>query len=130
MNPMVTTEIGQLSSECNTWISELRSLRQDINSLKAQLLPLASKQHNKDILLEVEHLDNQFHIQLINIHDVKHSIKVHERKVEFEKSAQQRHVTENTLQEHENLFDDFEALKNTIIELKQEFTEFAIQAVY
>jgi len=128
MNPMVTTEIGQLSSECNAWISELRSLRQDINSLKALLVPMASKQHNKDILIEVEHLDNQFHIQLINIHDVKHSIKVHERKVEFEKSMKHGHVTENTLQEHENLFDDFETLKNTIVELKTEFRDFAIQA--
>ena len=129
MNPMVTTEIGQLSSECNAWISELRSLRQELNSLKAQLVPMARHQHNKDILLEVEHLDNQFHIQLINIHDVKHSIKVHERKIELEKSMQQGHVTENTLQEHENLFDDFEDLKNTIVQLKEEFREFAIQAV-
>ncbi|HSB91499.1 MAG TPA: hypothetical protein VLC28_00215 [Flavitalea sp.] len=127
---MVTTEIGQLSSECNAWLSELRSLRQELTSLKAQLVPMARNQHNKDILLEVEHLDNQFHIQLINIHDVKHSIKVHERKVELEKAMQQGHVTENSLQEHENLFDDFEALKNTITELKEEFREFAIQAVY
>jgi len=129
MNPMVTTEIGQLSSECNVWISELRSLRQELTSMKAQLVPMASQQQNKDILLEVEHLDNQFHIQLINIHDVKQSIKVHERRVEFEKSMNQGHVTENTLQEHENLFDDFEDLKNTILELKEEFREFAIQAV-
>ena len=126
---MVTTEIGQLSSECNAWISELRSLRQEITSLKKQLVSMASNQHNKDILLEVEHLDNQFHIQLINIHDVKHSIKVHERKIDHEKSLHQGHVTENTLQEHENLFDDYEALKNTVIELKEEFREFAIQAV-
>jgi len=41
----------------------------------------------------------------------------------------QGHVTENTLQEHENLFDDFEALKSTILELQEEFREFAIQAV-
>jgi len=126
---MVTTEIGQLSSECHSWIAELRSLRQELQSLKAQLLPLASQQHDKEILLEVEHLDNQLHIQLINIHDVKHSIKVHERKIELEKAMQQGHVTENTLQEHENLYDDVEMLTNTIFELKEEFNGFVLKAM-
>ena len=125
---VTTTEIGQLSSECNSWISVLRSLREEISKLKSRLIPIASRQVNKDILLEVEHLDNQFHIQLINIHDLKQAIKWHERKIEFEKVGPEGHVSEETLQKHENLFDEFESLKNTLEELQQEFREFSLQA--
>ena len=34
----------------------------------------------REILTEVEHFSNQFYIQQINIHDLKQSIKQHERK--------------------------------------------------
>lgn len=124
---MVTTEIGQLSSECMSWISELRSLREHLTSLKHRLVSIASRQHNKDILLEIEHLDNQLHIQLINIHDVKQSIKLHQRKVEMEKSMAPAHMSEERLQEHESLFEEFEDLKGTIDGLKSEFVEFSSQ---
>ena len=122
---MVTTEVGQLAGECNAWRDTLRSYRDEFTHFKSQLQAIASKQSNRDVLLEIEHLDNQFHIQLINIHDLKHSIKGHIRKVSFEKETTDGHISDDTLAEHENLYDDFQNLESTLQDLKHEFKSFA-----
>ncbi|MGZ5245979.1 MAG: hypothetical protein ACXWV5_02795 [Flavitalea sp.] len=124
---MVTTEIAQLLGECNTWKEVLRSQREDLNQLKAQLTGSAAKENSKEILLEIEHLDNQFHIQLINIHDLKHNIKNHERKLESENSSGS--VSNELLAVHENLLDQFTDLNNTIDDLKSEYEHFQMQTI-
>jgi predicted nucleic acid-binding Zn-ribbon protein len=124
---MVTTEIAQLLGECNTWKEVLRSQREDLNQLKAQLTGSAAKENSKDILLEIEHLDNQFHIQLINIHDLKHNIKNHERKLESENASGS--VSNELLAVHENLLDEYTDLNNTIDDLKSEYEHFQMQTI-
>ena len=124
---MVTTEIAQLLGECNTWKEVLRSQREDLQQLKAQLTGSAAKENSKDILLEIEHLDNQFHIQLINIHDLKHNIKNHERKLESENASGS--VSNELLAVHENLLDEYTDLNNTIDDLKSEYEHFQMQTI-
>jgi predicted nucleic acid-binding Zn-ribbon protein len=124
---VTTTEIAQLLGECNTWKEVLRSQREDLNQLKAQLTGSAAKENSKDILLEIEHLDNQFHIQLINIHDLKHNIKNHERKLESENASGS--VSNELLAVHENLLDEYTDLNNTIDDLKSEYEHFQMQTI-
>ena len=121
---MVTTEVGQLSGECNAWRDTLRSFRDEFTTFKSQLQSIAGKQSNRDILLEIEHLDNQFHIQLINIHDLKQSIKHHQRTVSTEREQNKGHVSDDTLATHENLYDEFQTLESTLQDLRQEFATF------
>ena len=121
---MVTTEIEQLSGECNAWRETLRSLRDELSNLKNQLPSVAAEETSKDTLLEIDHLDNQLHIQLINVHDLKHAIKSHERKIHFETSQPQASISDGTLAEHENLHDEFVTLCNTLEELRMEFDRF------
>jgi seryl-tRNA synthetase len=125
---MVTVDISQLSAECNAWREALRSGKEVLNGDKTNLQTAASKNLSKDQLEQVEHLHNQFHIQLINIHDLKQSIKTHDRKVQFEASANGGQVYEETLEEHENLNDEFQNLQQTLEELQNEFNEFLKQS--
>ena len=67
---MVTTDISQLAAECNTWRSNLRKYREDFTQCKHRLQEVASRQIPKNLLQDIEHYHNQFHIQLINIHDL------------------------------------------------------------
>ena len=123
---MVTTEIAQLSKECNAWRETLRSQRDEFGQLKTRLQDLAGNQTNKDILLEIEHLDNQFHIQLINIHDLKQAIKLHHRKLNDELAESNNgNLTDNTTTDHERLYNDYQQLENTLTEVKDEFSHFA-----
>jgi benzoyl-CoA reductase/2-hydroxyglutaryl-CoA dehydratase subunit BcrC/BadD/HgdB len=122
---MVTVDISQLSGECSTWRESLRSSRDELNNLKKQLQQSAGQNLSKAQLHDVEHLHNQFHIQLINVHDLKQSIKAHDRRVQFETSANSGQLTEDTIAEHERLFEDYQSLDSTIKNLREEFNDFA-----
>ena len=121
---MVTTEVAQLSQECNAWRETLRSNRDEFGQLKQQLQKIAGQQSLKEDLLQVEHLDNQIHIQLINIHDLKQSIKAHDRKINFEKALFNGSANEDSLSQHERLLEEFQSLEQTLEDLRQEFNKF------
>ena len=121
---MVQTDISQLSGECSTWRAALRSYREEFTQDKVRLQQAAGHTLPKEKLQDVEHLQNQFHIQLINIHDLKQAIKAHDRRVSYEKDLNNGQVHEETLAEHENLFDQYQSLENTLQELRHEFKGF------
>jgi hypothetical protein len=120
---MVQTDISQLSTECKDWRQILRNYRDEFQLSKKSLEEICRKGLSKDQLQEVEHFDNQFHIQLINIHDVKQFIKAHERKIELEASGGEA-TSEETYSEHEALLEQFLGLENTLQELRTEFQNF------
>ena len=122
---MVTTDVAQLSQECNAWRETLRSYRDDFGQLKNRLQDLAGRQTHREVLLEIEHLDNQFHIQLINIHDLKKAIKHHQNRIHAEMAAGNGQISDETARDHENLYDDFLRLENTLQQIKEEFKEFS-----
>src|SRR5688572_29795268 len=121
---MVQVDISQLSTECNAWREKLRNYREEFHNNEAKLRQVAGQPLSKQQLQDVEHLHNQFHIQLINIHDLKQSIKTHDRKINFEKTAFNGSVNEDSLVQHENLLEELNALENTLAELRSEFNEF------
>ncbi|HLF47255.1 MAG TPA: hypothetical protein VI548_12565 [Chitinophagaceae bacterium] len=121
---MVQADISQLSGECNTWRDSLRSSRDEINQLKHRLEQVAGQLHSKEHLQEVEHYHNQFHIQLINVHDLKQSIKAHDRRINFELVAHSGQLNEATIAEHENLHDEYQTLNHTIQHIREKFDDF------
>ena len=78
---------------------------------------------SKNQLHEVEHFDNQFHIQLINIHDVKQQIKGHERNIRVDLGDGDQ-ISNETFTEHERLLDEFLSLENTLQEVRNDFRKF------
>lgn len=121
---MVTADISQLTAECNTWRQQMRNYREEFTQLKNQLRQIARKVTQKDQLTDVDHYENQFHIQLINIHDLKHSIRNHDLKATAEKMLNNGQVSDTTWAEHERLFDDYQRLGHMLQELKAGFRNF------
>jgi hypothetical protein len=121
---MVQADISQLSAECNSWRETLRNYRDQFTASKNRLQEVASHSLSKEELTDVEHYQNQFHIQLINIHDLKQSIKNHDRKVSTEVAVRQGQVTDETLADHENLHDEYVQLEHTLQDLRTEFDGF------
>lgn len=119
---MVQTDVSQLSSEAAEWHQTLRNYREEFQSSKKTLQEICRKSLTKDQLLQVEHFDNQFHIQLINIHDLKHAIKNHERSVQFESSTSE--ISSKSYSDHEALLDQYLNLENMLQELRNEFKNF------
>jgi len=121
---MVQVDISQLTAECNGWREKLRQYREEFTSDEAKLQQVARHSLSKDQLQDVEHLHNQFHIQLINIHDLKQSIKAHDRKMNFERVAFNGYVNEDSLTRHESLLDEVQSLEETLLDLRTEFKNF------
>jgi chromosome segregation ATPase len=121
---MVQVDISQLTGECNAWREKLRNYREEFNNHEAKLRQVAGKSLSKEQLHDVEHLHNQFHIQLINIHDLKQAIKVHDRKINFEKAAFNGKANEDSLARHEELQEEYRSLEQTLDDLRSEFNDF------
>ena len=121
---MVQVETSQLTGECNSWREKLRQYRDEFSKNKAKLQEVASRPLSKDQLQDVEHLHNQFHIQLINIHDLKHAIKGHEQKMNYEMNVNKGKLNGETTAEHENLLEQYQHLDLTLQDLREEFDGF------
>lgn len=116
---MVQTDISQNAAECADWRQTLRAHRDEFGHDKKELESLCRSALSKDQLLQVEHLHNQFHIQLINIHDLKQTIKAHERRLQLQPTP-----SEELLAQHEELYDRFSAMEATLQALRSEFASF------
>ena len=125
---MVQVDISQLTLECNAWREKLRQYKEEFARDVMKLQETVKQALSKDQLQEVEHLHNQFHIQLINIHDLKQSIKTHDRKMQFEKVAFNGFVNEDRLARHEELLAEYQQLEQTLLELRGEFNQYLKKA--
>ena len=121
---MVQTDISQLSKECNEWRERLHSRREEFNQLRIQLQHVAGKSLSKEQLTDLEHYQNQLHIQLINIHDLKQAVKAHDKKISLEVASTGGMVTEDTFTDHENLYDNYQSLDQTLSDLCSDFKDF------
>ena len=121
---MVSLDTTQLNRECSSWREHLRSYRNEMGQLRDHLQVMANGQNDKEVLTEVEHYHNQFYIQQINIHDLKQSIKTHDRKLQLENSLSENHLSTDIFSEHEQLHQQYNALEHTINELKLDFRNF------
>ena len=125
---MVQVDISQLSGECNAWREKLRQFKEEFTRNETQLQHATRQSLSREQLQDVEHLHNQFHIQLINIHDLKQSIKVHDRKMNFERVAFNGYVNEDSLSRHESLLDEVQSLEQTLLDIREEFNVFLSRA--
>lgn len=120
---MVQVETAQLTDECINWRNTLRGYRNELTQNRVRLQQVSSRQLSRDQLQTLEHLDNQLHIQLINIHDLKQAIKQHAAAVSAEMASDSR-LRDERYAEHEQLFDDYQRLDHTLDELREELTKF------
>jgi hypothetical protein len=121
---MVQVDISQLTRECSGWREQLRIDREEFTLDETRLRQIAGQPLSKEQLQDVEHLHNQFHIQLINIHDLKQVVKTHERKMAFEQAAFNGTANEDTLSRHESLQEEYQLLQQTLQDLRNEFQAF------
>jgi negative regulator of genetic competence, sporulation and motility len=119
---MVQTDLAQLTSETAEWRQIMRNYRDEFQDCK-KVLQDSARLTAKEQLVELEHFDNQFHIQLINIHDLKQEIKQHERRIAFER-GQKENLSNGTYTEHERLLDAFLTLENGLQQLRSDFRDF------
>ena len=122
---MVQTDISQLARECNGWRETLRSYRDELHQMQTSLQRAVNHPLSKDEQTELEHLQNQLHIQLINVHDLKQAVKQHDRKLSHEVAGHSDDAfSENISAYHESLYENYQSLENTLSELRSDLSHF------
>lgn len=116
---VTTTDIDQFTEECNAWREALRSQREEFNRMKNELEAAAGNITSKESLKAVEHYQNQFDIQLSNIHDLKQAVKMHAKLYALQPAGD-----DVLISDHEKLSSDYEDLQRTLRELKDDFQQF------
>jgi len=124
---MVQTDISQFTRECNDWRETLRSHRDELHKMQTTLQHAVNHPLSREEQTELEHLQNQLHIQLINIHDLKHAVKLHDRKLHMTVSGSvDGQFSDNISAYHENLYDNYQSLSNTLSELRTDLHHFVL----
>ncbi|RYY60792.1 MAG: hypothetical protein EOO05_08700 [Chitinophagaceae bacterium] len=121
---MIQVENNVISDSCNAWRERLKDHREKLNECQRHLQESAAKQLTRDQLQEVEQLHNQFHVQLVNIHDLKHAIKTHLKKTGYEFDVKHGHLNDDTLAEHEELLARYSGLEERLHELQARFNRY------
>lgn len=121
---MVQADVPQLSQECNQWREKLHSYREEFNQLKSRLEKAALHATSPQQLSELEHFQNQLHIQLINIHDLKQSVKANEKFMSLGMQEDSGDYSEYSFADHGNLGKEFNSLEQTLHDVRQRLTEF------
>ena len=122
---MVQTDISQLTRECNGWRETLRSYRDELHQMQTTLQKAVNHPLSKEEQTQLEHLQNQLHIQLINVHDLKQSVKTHDRKLNLEVAGNSdSQFSDNISAYHESLYENYLSLENTLSELRSDFKHF------
>ena len=112
---LVETQQQQLLEEAKRWISHLKTYIENINELKNKLYKWVPGKSDHNVLVQIERYHNQFHIQLINLHDLKHSIKLHIKELQ---------LNPDSTEEHQQLEEQYNFLTNDLDHLNSDFRAF------
>ncbi|MBS1729864.1 MAG: hypothetical protein JSS67_03700 [Bacteroidetes bacterium] len=121
---MVQSDVPQLSQECNQWREKLHSYREEFNQLKSHLERAALQATSPQQLSELEHFQNQLHIQLINIHDLKQSVKANEKLVSNGMQQDNQDYSALSFADHHQLGQELISLENTLHGLREGLATF------
>lgn len=117
MSNFTETKHDSLIHECMEWEMGLSEHKEKINMMKEELnaIPVSTKAHEDRV--RIEHFQNQFHIQLINIHDMEHAIRKHMNEAD-------QHPEYRFKEPHQELKSNFESIVKQLNELEKEFKLF------
>ena len=114
---LTETQHHELLDEAKKQIDSLKTYVDNINELKNKFYKWAAGKSDYDVLVQIEQYHNQFHIQLINLHDLKHSIRLHMQELKLNPDG--NHAGKN-----QQLEEQYDFLINELDHLKADFTAF------
>jgi hypothetical protein len=93
--------------------------------MKGRLGEIASKNNQQDVLVQVEHFQNQLIVQKNNIDELAHTIKVDENSLEKEVNKNPVAVDHREMPSHSKEKEAVDAFEKNFNELRAEFKTFA-----
>lgn len=118
--------LTQLHAENKFWVTELMFFKDELAYFEVQLSKIAAANTSEEVMVAVEHFQNQFIRQREVIDEVKHDIKAAENDLEtFAKTNNEIALGHALFADHVELREEMETFKKLYAELKAEFRHFA-----
>jgi len=111
--------------ENKEWTSKLTFYKDEIKILTGRVEELASKNTSNDVMIGVEHFQNQLIIQRNNIDEILHLVKLNEEALIAEVNSNPVAVDHRKVEYHAKEKDMVESFEKNFNELRAEFNEFA-----
>ncbi|MBK6619432.1 MAG: hypothetical protein IPG32_00595 [Saprospirales bacterium] len=121
-----TALLSDLHFEHKVWTNELGFFEDEIHTFERRLEDLAKKYLPKrEVMVDLEHFQNQFIRQIEVINELKHDIRMHEqylsRTAEFKATSADQPV----FKDHSQLREGMEIFRKIYAELKADFFRYA-----
>jgi len=118
--------LSDLHFEHKVWMNELNFFEDEIQTFEHRLEELAKQNlTNREVMVELEHFQNQFIRQKDVINDLKHDIRMHEQYLNKIVKANPDEVDQPKFKDHALLRERMEIFRKIYLELKSEFFSYA-----
>ena len=112
----------------NDWLRALTFYKDELKVLNKRLTEIATKNTGKEVMIEIEHFENQLRIQAENIHLLEHEIKANIKTAAHEaKASGAGYIDGILLTQHNELEVKFITEEKIINELRHSFNRFAAE---
>jgi hypothetical protein len=117
--------LTQLHAENKFWVTELLFFKDEITYFETQLARIITNNTAQEVMVKVEHFQNQFIRQREVIDEVKHNIKASENELQtFATSHNEIAIGHALFADHVELREEMDTFKKLYSELKDEFRHF------
>lgn len=118
--------LSDLHFEHKVWMNELGFFEDEILTFERRLEELA-KQHlpKREVMVDLEHFQNQFIRQKEVINEMKHNIRMHEKYLTEKAGAQPSQTDQPTFKDHSDIRERMEIFRKIYVDLKTEFFRYA-----
>jgi hypothetical protein len=114
---MKTTDtIYNQHQENSEWMQKLFFYKDEIAIMKERIAEVAKKNSDKDVLVQIEHFQNQLIIQGNNIDTIKHNVSQNESKLV-------KNVTENEIAADHRKVGDHSSERDQVLSFEKHFNE-------
>ncbi len=124
MSSKVNYHFSHVANEHREWLRGIEFYQYEIDVLKKRLAEVSQDYTQSEVKAQVEHFENQFHIQLNNLSELKGYVKKHERHIDKDIEDHAQHLSKETLEEHDQTRDKYYSLERVINQLRHEFNVF------
>ena len=107
------------------WMNKLKFYAEEITLMKNRLGEVASKNNQSEVLVNIEHFQNQFIVQKNNIDELAHTINVDESTLEKEIAKNPVAVDRREMPSHAGEKEAIDFFEKNFNELRTEFKTFA-----
>ena len=125
---MQRVSITHMNNAHNDWLRALHFYKDELKVLSDRLTEIAKKNTGKEVMIDVEHFENQFRIQAENISKLSHEIKANISNAAIEaKASGAGYIDGILLSQHTTLGNNFKTEEKIINELRHSFNQFAAE---